>query len=150
MHVGLMIEWVMVRGYDEAHRRADYNTVNAATPVDPYCPDVWTESKYQVFRRITDNSNAAMLHYGVRHDFKYLSEILATSFTFHFSMLATRKWRPCISSPTCTALSTCSLTSAAVVDTICTTTCPQRGENSNSSNLIMKGVGDRRPTGLPN
>ena len=65
---GLMIEWVMVRGYDEAHRRQDApGSRNQApsTPGDLSCPDVWTESRYQVFRRITDNSNAAMLNFHV-------------------------------------------------------------------------------------
>ena len=66
-----MIEWVMVRGYDEAHRRSDSSHPGSVTSSghgsssDQSCPDVWTESRYQVFRRITDNANAAMLHYGV-------------------------------------------------------------------------------------
>jgi hypothetical protein len=44
-----MIEWVIVRGYRE-------NTGKNS-------PDVWTESCYQVFRRITENANAAMLNF---------------------------------------------------------------------------------------
>ena len=58
----------MVRGYDEAHRRQDAagsRNQTPSTPGDLSCPDVWTESRYQVFRRITDNSNAAMLNFHV-------------------------------------------------------------------------------------
>lgn len=41
---GLMIEWVVVKGYGETL-------------------DLWTESRHKVFRKITDNSHAAMLHF---------------------------------------------------------------------------------------
>lgn len=41
---GLMIEWVIVRGYMETF-------------------DLWTESRHKVFRKITENSQAAMLHF---------------------------------------------------------------------------------------
>ena len=44
-----MIEWVIVRGYRETTGKNS--------------PDVWTESCYQVFRRITENANAAMLNF---------------------------------------------------------------------------------------
>ena len=49
---GLMIEWVMVRGYGEK-----------VDPSNDGIPDVWQESNYQVFKRITDNANAAMLNF---------------------------------------------------------------------------------------
>ncbi|XP_059473544.1 mediator of RNA polymerase II transcription subunit 27 [Neocloeon triangulifer] len=48
---GLMIEWVLVKGYNE-----DFVSENGHL-------DLWTESRYQVFRKITDNANAAMLHF---------------------------------------------------------------------------------------
>lgn len=41
---GLMIEWVVVRGYTESM-------------------DLWTESRHKVFRKVTENSHAAMLHF---------------------------------------------------------------------------------------
>jgi len=48
---GLMIEWVVVKGYEEDLVKADGQ------------PDIWGESRYQVFQRITENANAAMLHF---------------------------------------------------------------------------------------
>ncbi|KAK9508726.1 hypothetical protein O3M35_006216 [Rhynocoris fuscipes] len=41
---GLMIEWVVVKGHGETL-------------------DLWTESRHKVFRKITENSQAAMLHF---------------------------------------------------------------------------------------
>jgi mediator of RNA polymerase II transcription subunit 27 len=41
---GLMIEWVVVRGHNETL-------------------DVWTESRHKVFRKVTENAHAAMLHF---------------------------------------------------------------------------------------
>lgn len=41
---GLMIEWVVVKGHGEAL-------------------DLWTESRHQVFRKVTENAHAAMLHF---------------------------------------------------------------------------------------
>lgn len=49
---GLMIEWVIVKGYGEDMGKKDGTG-----------PDIWTPSRYQVFRRITENVNAAMLNY---------------------------------------------------------------------------------------
>lgn len=91
---GFMIEWVMVRGYDEAHRRQDYNVAHVATPADPYCPDVWTESKYEVFRRITDNSNAAMLHYG-HAGYPEMATMHFFTYLHSFVNLFTDKCRSC-------------------------------------------------------
>jgi len=48
---GLMIEWVVVKGYEEDLVKSDGQ------------PDIWGESRYQVFQRITENANAAMLHF---------------------------------------------------------------------------------------
>ncbi|XP_022198501.1 mediator of RNA polymerase II transcription subunit 27 [Nilaparvata lugens] len=41
---GLMIEWVVVKGYGESL-------------------DLWTESRHNVFRKLTENAHAAMLHF---------------------------------------------------------------------------------------
>lgn len=49
---GLMIEWVVVRGYGEQLEHEDDAEKS-----------VWTESDYLVFQRITDNANAAMLNF---------------------------------------------------------------------------------------
>ncbi len=48
---GMMIEWVSVKGYNE-----DYWTSEEDL-------DVWSESDYHVFKRITYNANAAMLNF---------------------------------------------------------------------------------------
>lgn len=48
---GLMIEWVVVKGYSEESTRADGHI------------DVWSDSNFKVFRRITENANAAMLNF---------------------------------------------------------------------------------------
>ena len=41
---GLMIEWVIVRGFMEAF-------------------DLWKDSRHKVFKKVTENSQAAMLHF---------------------------------------------------------------------------------------
>lgn len=41
---GVMIEWVVVKGYGERM-------------------DLWTESRHKVFRKVTENAHAAMLHF---------------------------------------------------------------------------------------
>ena len=46
---GLVVEWVIVKGYNEAGFDSE--------------TDLWQESDYQVFRKITDNANAAMLNF---------------------------------------------------------------------------------------
>lgn len=50
---GWLIEWVVVRGLSEDFSK-DNDTV-----------DLWTESKFKVFQKVTDNANAAMLHFCV-------------------------------------------------------------------------------------
>lgn len=40
----LMIEWVVVKGHGESL-------------------DLWTESRHKVFRKVTENAHAAMLHF---------------------------------------------------------------------------------------
>lgn len=45
-----MIEWVIVKGFNE--------------PTNPNSlQELWQESRYHVFRKITDHANAAMLHF---------------------------------------------------------------------------------------
>ena len=48
---GLIIEWVIVKGFNESGSLGDSEL------------DIWQESDYQVFRKITDNANAAMLNF---------------------------------------------------------------------------------------
>ena len=48
---GLTSEWVLVKGLNEDFKNEDCKI------------DIWTESRYQVFRKITENANAAMLHF---------------------------------------------------------------------------------------
>lgn len=45
------VEWVMVKAFTEDFDKDD-GTV-----------DIWSESRYEVFRKITDHANAAMLHF---------------------------------------------------------------------------------------
>ena len=49
---GLMIEWVVVKGFAEESVSTDGGVV-----------DVWSDSRYKVFRKITENANAAMLNF---------------------------------------------------------------------------------------
>jgi len=48
---GPSIEWVLVKGFHE-----DFFTEDGKI-------DIWTPSRYHVFQKITDNANAAMLHF---------------------------------------------------------------------------------------
>ncbi|XP_037080415.1 mediator of RNA polymerase II transcription subunit 27-like [Pollicipes pollicipes] len=48
---GLLIEWVMIRGYDEPMSTEDGRV------------DLWTPSDYHVFRKVSENAQAAMVHY---------------------------------------------------------------------------------------
>jgi mediator of RNA polymerase II transcription subunit 27 len=48
---GLTSEWVLVKGLHE-----DFQTEDGKV-------DIWSESRYQVFRKVTENANAAMLHF---------------------------------------------------------------------------------------
>lgn len=48
---GLLIEWVIVKGLNE-----DFETEEGKL-------DIWTESRYEIFRKISDHANAAMLHF---------------------------------------------------------------------------------------
>lgn len=48
---GLIIEWVLVKAFNE-----DFYT-------DDDQLDMWSKSRYQVFQKVTDHANAAMLHF---------------------------------------------------------------------------------------
>lgn len=48
---GLIIEWILCKGLNE-----DFHTDDGRL-------DIWTESRYEVFRKVTDHANAAMLHF---------------------------------------------------------------------------------------
>lgn len=48
---GWLIEWVVIRGFNEDMTKEDGNL------------DLWSESRYKVFQKVTDNANAAMLHF---------------------------------------------------------------------------------------
>jgi len=48
---GWLIEWVVVRGINEDMTKED-NSV-----------DLWTESRFKVFQKVSDNANGAMLHF---------------------------------------------------------------------------------------
>merc|ERR1712107_90773 len=50
--MAMMIEWVVVKGWEEELVKQDTGQ-----------PDIWGESRYHVFQRITENANAAMLHF---------------------------------------------------------------------------------------
>lgn len=52
---GLIIEWVLVKGFAE-------ETLNEKGE-----PDIWSKSKYTVFQKVTDHANAAMLHFHMPH-----------------------------------------------------------------------------------
>lgn len=43
-----MIEWITVKGLEEPLEEVD---------------DLWTESRHQVFRKVQENTHAAMLHF---------------------------------------------------------------------------------------
>ncbi|XP_049780513.1 mediator of RNA polymerase II transcription subunit 27 [Schistocerca gregaria] len=69
---GLMIEWVVVKGYTETL-------------------DLWTESRYKVFQKVTENAHAAMLHFHSPN----LLEISVRSFMTWFHSYSTLFSDPC-------------------------------------------------------
>lgn len=69
---GSIIEWVLVKGYDESFDELNVNNLNvndrkirhsysAGFNDDPV--DVWSPSRHHLFRTITDHANAAILHF---------------------------------------------------------------------------------------
>ncbi|XP_011297614.1 mediator of RNA polymerase II transcription subunit 27 [Fopius arisanus] len=69
---GLMVEWVVIKGYGETM-------------------DLWTESRHKVFRKMTENAHAAMLHF---HS-PALPELAVRSFMTWFASFATVFSDPC-------------------------------------------------------
>ncbi|XP_066593537.1 mediator of RNA polymerase II transcription subunit 27 [Prorops nasuta] len=69
---GLMIEWVMVKGYGEQM-------------------DLWTESRHKVFKRVTENAQCAMLHFYS----PALPELAVRSFMTWFHSLINLFSEPC-------------------------------------------------------
>lgn len=69
---GLMIEWVVVKGYSETL-------------------DLWTESRHKVFRKVTENTHAAMLHFYS----PTLPELAVRSFMTWFHSYNTLFSEPC-------------------------------------------------------
>lgn len=45
---GIMVEWVTIKGFDENFEDVD---------------DLWSESRYKVFRKVQDHTHSAMLHF---------------------------------------------------------------------------------------
>lgn len=82
---GAVFEWVLVKGFDETfdrmtphnlskHERRNYlYGGNATDPMDDTL-DIWTPSRYKIFRTITDHASAAILHFYspsfLEHSFK--------------------------------------------------------------------------------
>jgi mediator of RNA polymerase II transcription subunit 27 len=48
---GLMIEWVQIKSFTEDFTGEDGKL------------DIWTDSRYKVFRKVTEHANSAMLHF---------------------------------------------------------------------------------------
>ncbi|KAL3278623.1 hypothetical protein HHI36_016163 [Cryptolaemus montrouzieri] len=69
---GLMIEWVVVKAHSES-------------------TDIWTESRYKVFRKVTENCHAAMCHF---HS-PMMPELAVRSFMHWFHSYITLFNAPC-------------------------------------------------------
>ncbi|KAK9879005.1 hypothetical protein WA026_003818 [Henosepilachna vigintioctopunctata] len=69
---GLMIEWVVVKAHSESN-------------------DLWTESRYKVFRKVTENCHAAMCHF---HS-PMMPELAVRSFMHWFHSYITLFSAPC-------------------------------------------------------
>ncbi|XP_054167084.1 mediator of RNA polymerase II transcription subunit 27-like [Oppia nitens] len=74
---GLLIEWVVVKGFDESFEDSNYDNSyakrlrrfpestsgGAVVNLELERLDIWSESRYRVFRKVSEHANAAMLHY---------------------------------------------------------------------------------------
>lgn len=73
---GFVIEWVLVKGFDETFDELNANNLNKTEKIHPsmYLSsiahdsfnsklDIWSSSRYQIFRTITEHANAAILHF---------------------------------------------------------------------------------------
>ena len=150
---GMMIEWVVVKGWEEELVKQDTGQ-----------PDIWGESRYhvgepfflvaitnlfQVFQRITENANAAMLHF----QSPIYPELAVKSFMTYLHRLNIFKLNepanrlPSANSfPTLAALGACSVTSVAAVEVIFRTTCLQLGESLGPWRLFTRTAGLETPS----
>ncbi|CAG2115896.1 unnamed protein product, partial [Medioppia subpectinata] len=72
---GLLIEWVVVKGFDETFDDPNFDnshvkrlrrfpeTAAVTANMETERLDIWSESKHEVFRKVSEHANAAMLHY---------------------------------------------------------------------------------------
>nr|XP_027202055.1 mediator of RNA polymerase II transcription subunit 27-like [Dermatophagoides pteronyssinus] len=71
---GLVIEWVLVKSFEENFEKLTSNNLAKISERNPYATnfidliqddtmDIWKPSRYKVFRTITDHCNAAILHF---------------------------------------------------------------------------------------
>lgn len=74
---GFFIEWVVIKGFEETFDEINPNQMNK--PIDNKRPphmymgnlsdmsnhklDIWSQSRYQIFRTITEHANAAIIHF---------------------------------------------------------------------------------------
>jgi mediator of RNA polymerase II transcription subunit 27 len=73
---GWLIEWVVVRAANEEMYKEDGTL------------ELWAESRYKVFQKVTDNANAAMLHFlAPTHP-----ELSVRSFMVKLSKISFQSW----------------------------------------------------------
>lgn len=60
---GMLIEWVMVKGFNESFEDENHPYDKRRGFENEEKIDVWSESRYEVFRKITEHANTAMLHF---------------------------------------------------------------------------------------
>lgn len=76
---GTIIEWVNVRGFSEENP-------------DESKLELWTKSRYEVFRKVTESATAATLHFYLPHN----SELALHSFILWFQSYRTLFSAPCV------------------------------------------------------
>jgi len=59
---GLIIEWVNVVGFGEL-QPSDFDVGESSDPTNVSLDAVWTKSRHQVFKRISEHAAAAMIHF---------------------------------------------------------------------------------------
>lgn len=82
---GLLVEWVMVKGFNESfedERSPEYKHIRRGYEHREEKLDIWSESRYEVFRKVTEHANAAMLHFysPVHPDIAIKSFIVSSQF----------------------------------------------------------------------
>ena len=128
---GLLIEWVVVKGYDETFDDPNSDnsyvkrirlTTNAIA--EPERLDIWSESKYEVFRKVSEHANAAMLHfYSPTH-----CDVAIKTYLVIYSLISnifkTNCFVPRLGSR---VMRTCFPRPVVSVGLVCSTLCPRRG-----------------------